>query len=135
MGVAESVGVDLAERLRIAVRGELVDRRNRVVAEPLRAFGDGRTARIDAQDGADDRVETLRLAGIVRIRPAAVAEPEIAAARVEQAVVGRAGLRRRVELDVAERVREVRDDVGDAEQLAPACRRRCSPPGSWRATP
>ena len=59
-----------------------------------------RTARIDAQDRGDDRVEPLRLAGIVRVRSAAVAEPEIAAARVEQAVVGRARLRRRVELDV-----------------------------------
>ena len=111
MRVAESVGVDLAERLRIAVGGELVDRRNRVVAEPFRPSGHRRAARVDAQDRADHRVEPLRLARVVRIRSAAVAEPEVAAAGVEQAVVGRAGLRRRVELDVAERMRQVRDDV------------------------
>ena len=124
MGVPESVRVDLAERFRIAIRRELVDRWNRVVPQPLRASRHGRTARVDAQNGADHRVEALRLAGIARIRPAAVAEPQVAAARVEQAVVGRTGLRRRVELDVADRVSEIGDDVGHAEELAPGALER-----------
>ena len=119
VGIAESVRVDLAERLRIAVGGKLVDRGNRVVAESLRASGHRRTARVDPQNGADHRVEPLGLAGIARVRSAAVAEPQVAAARVEQAVIGRAGLRRRVELDVAERMREIGDDVRHAEQLTP----------------
>ena len=87
VGVPESVGVDLAERFRVAIRGELVGHRNRVVAEAFRAAGDRRTARIEAQDGGHDRVEALRLAGCARVRSAAVAESVVAAAGVEQAVV------------------------------------------------
>ena len=59
MRVSESVRVDLAERLRIAVGGELVDRRHCVVADPFRSAGRRWTARVDAQDGADQRIETL----------------------------------------------------------------------------
>ena len=50
--------------------------------------------------------------GLFAMRSAAVAEPEVAAARVEQAVVGRARLRRRVELDDADRMGEVRRRCG-----------------------
>ena len=92
--VPESVRVDLTERLAVAVRRKRVDRRNRVVAEALRPSGHRRTARVDAEDRADHRVEPLCLRRVVGVRPAAVAEPEIAAARVEQAVVAIARLRR-----------------------------------------
>jgi hypothetical protein len=76
----------------------------------------------DAQNGADHRVEALCLAGIARIRSAAVAESQVAAARVQQAVIRRTGLRRRVELDVTDRVSEVVDHVGHAKELAPRAR-------------
>jgi hypothetical protein len=124
VGVAEPVGVDLAERLRIVVGRELVGGRNRVVAQALHPLAHRRAARIDAQDGADNRVEALRLTGIVGLRAAAVAEPEIAAARIEQPVVGRAGPGGGIELEVAVRVRQVLDDVGDAQQLAARARKR-----------
>ena len=35
MGVAEAVGIDLAERVGVAIGGEPVGDRNRVVAEPF----------------------------------------------------------------------------------------------------
>ena len=85
MRVAEAVRVDLAKRFGIAVRRELVDGGDRVIAQPLRSPGGRRTARIDPQDRADQRVEALRLAGIVLVRSPAVAEPEVAAAYVKQA--------------------------------------------------
>ena len=119
MRVPEAVRVDLTERFRIAVGGELVDRRNRVVAEPFGSFGHRRAARIDPQDRGDDRIEALGLAGIVRVRPPAVAEREVADADVEQAVVGGARLRGRVEFDVADRMKQVGDDVSDAKDLPP----------------
>src|SRR4051812_13857439 len=98
MRVAETVRIDLAERLRIAVRGEHIRHRNRVVPEALDAMRDRRTPWIDAEDGGHDRVETLCLRWIARIRPAAVAEAMIAAAGVEQPVIRIAEPRRRVEL-------------------------------------
>src|SRR5207247_8781459 len=113
----ESVGVDLTERLRIAVGDKLVDRWNGVVAQSFRASGYRRTARVDAENRADHRVEALCLSGIARMRPSAVTEPQVAAAGVAQAGIGRTGLRRRVELHVAERVGEVVHDVADAEQV------------------
>ena len=58
-------------------------------------------------------------AGLLACGPAAVAEPQIAAARVEQTVVGRTGLRVGLNSTSPERVRERGDDVRDAEQLAP----------------
>ncbi len=78
-----------------------------------------RTARIDAQNGGDDRIEPLRLRGIAGVRSAAVAESEIAAAGVEQAVIGIAGFRGRVEFDRAHGMGQVRDDVGLAQEFAP----------------
>ena len=48
----------------------------------------------------------------------------IAAADVEQAVVLAPGLCRRVELDRAERMRQVGDNVGRAQQLTPGARKR-----------
>ena len=39
----------------------------------------------------DHRVEALRLTGVVGVRPAAIAEARIAAARVEQTVVADPG--------------------------------------------
>ena len=45
-------------------------------------------ARVDPQDGRHQRVEALGLAGVDGARAAAVAEPEVAAARVDQPVVG-----------------------------------------------
>src|SRR5262249_29475119 len=92
---------------------------NGVVADALRAAGRGRAARVDAEDGADQRVETLRLARVARVRAAAVAEAHVAAAGVEQAVVGRAGLRRRVEFGVAGRMREVVDDRANPQHFTP----------------
>ena len=74
---------------------------------------------IDPQNRGHDRVEPLRLTRISAVRSGAVAEPEIAAAGVEQAVVRRAGPGRRVELDVAHRVCQRLHDVGDAQELAP----------------
>ena len=71
----------------------------------------------------DDRVEPLRLRWVARVRSAAVAESVIAAAGVEQAVVGIAGLRGRVELDRAHRMREVRDDVRRRAAARAACPR------------
>src|SRR6185503_7080063 len=99
VGVAESVGVDFAQRVRGTGRGELVGLWNSVVAEAFHAARDRRAARIDAQDGGYDRIETLRLRRVALVRPAAVAEPMITAADVEQPVVGVPGLHRRVELD------------------------------------
>ena len=58
-------------------------------------------------------------AGIARVRPAAVAEPVIAAADVEQTVVGIAGLCRRIEFHRAERMGQVLNDVGRAQELTP----------------
>src|SRR5919108_2388883 len=98
MRVAETIGVDLAERLRIAVGLKLVVGGNRVVAQALRTVRLARAARIDAQDRRDHRIQALRGARIVGVRAPAVAEAEIAAARVEQAVVRRAGARGRIEL-------------------------------------
>src|SRR5258705_10382655 len=80
---------------------------------------DRRTARIDAQDGGDDRIEALRLKRIARVRSAAIAEAMIAAAGVEQAIVGMAGLCRGVELDRAHRMGEGGDDVWFTQDLAP----------------
>src|SRR5258705_12540956 len=80
---------------------------------------DRRTARIDAQDGGDDRIEALRLKRIARVRSAAIAETVIAAAGVEQAVVLIAGLGCRVELDRAHRMGEGGDDVCFTQDLAP----------------
>ena len=54
VGVAEAVGVDLAERLRIVVGGELVGHRDGVVAKPFGALGNSGTAWIDAQDRRDE---------------------------------------------------------------------------------
>jgi len=56
----KAVGVDFAERIRIAVGGKFVGHRNGVIAQALDAMRDRRTARIDAQDGGDDRIEALR---------------------------------------------------------------------------
>jgi hypothetical protein len=114
MRIAEAVRVDLAERLRIAVRLELVVGRDRVIAEPLRTTGFARAARIDAQDRRDHGIQPLRRARIVRVRAAAIAEAEVAAARVQQPVVRRARPRRGIELDVAERMARELHDVGDA---------------------
>src|SRR5580765_3936160 len=99
---------------KFTVGGELVDRRDRVVPEPLGASRRRRAARIDPQDRGDDRIESLGLAGIVRVRPPAVAEGEVADAHVKQAVVGGARLRCRVEFDVADRMKQVGDDVSHA---------------------
>ena len=57
--------------------------------------------------------------GIHRIRSSPVAEPQVAAARVQQAVIGVAWLQSGIELDMAERMRKVIDDVRDAKQIAP----------------
>ena len=57
--------------------------------------------------------------GIVRVRAAAVAEAVIAAARIEQTVVGRSWLRGRIETHEAHRVRQVHHDVRPAIELAP----------------
>ena len=132
MGVAEPVGVDLAQRLRVAIGGERVGRRDRVIAEALLATGDGGRSRIDAQDRGDDGVEALGLRGVVGARAAAVAEAEIAAAGVDQAVVGRPGPGRRVELDRAHRVGQVLDDVRHPQQLAPGA---LEPVRRWRRRP
>ena len=67
----------------------------------------------------NDRIEPLRLRGIALVRPAAVAEPQIAAAGVEQAVIRIAGLRGRIEFHRAHGVGQVQDDVRDAQELAP----------------
>src|SRR4029453_5720223 len=64
-------------------------------------------------------MEALFLPGIALVRSAAVAEPEIATARVEQAEVGRTRLRRWVELDVTDGMREIPHDVRHAKPLAP----------------
>ena len=119
MRVAETVGVDLTECLRIAVGRELVDGRHRVVPNSLRASRGRGTARIDPQDRGHDRVEPLRLTRIVRVRSAAVAERQIADADVEQAVVGSTRLRRRIEFDVADRMKQAADNVADAQNFAP----------------
>src|SRR6187549_400318 len=97
MGVAEAIGVDFAERLRIAIGGELVGHRNRVIPESLYSAGDLRTARIEPKDGRHDRVQTLGLTCRVRVRSSAVAESVIAPARVEQSVVGISRLGRGIE--------------------------------------
>src|SRR5262245_4728705 len=120
MRVPEAVRVDLAERSRVAIGGKLVRHRDGVIAQALRSAGDSWTARIETEYRCHDRVEPLRLAGGVRIRSAAVAEPVIAAAGVEQAVVGIARLRRRVELDRSHRVGQVLDDVSFAEEFSPS---------------
>src|SRR5262245_66560484 len=104
MGVAETVGIDLAQRVRVVIRGEPVGLWNGVVAEPLHSAGRLRTARIEAQDGGHDRVEALRLTGRVRVRSAAVAESVIAPARVEQPVVRLAGFSGRIEFGGSQRV-------------------------------
>ncbi len=67
--------------------------------------------------------KTLCLRGIARVRSAAVAESMIAAADVEQAVVLAPGLGRRVELDRAERMRQVGDHVGGAQELTSCARK------------
>src|SRR5262249_41485078 len=84
VGVAEPVGIDFAQRLRVAVRGELVRHRNGVISKPLLPMCYGRTTRINAQNGRDDRIEPLSLGRITRIRAATIAEPIIASAGVEQ---------------------------------------------------
>ena len=135
MSIPESVGVDLAQRLRVAVGGELVGWRDRVVPESFHPLRHRRTARIEPQDRGDDRVETLRLSRIVGIRPAAVAESKVAAARVEQTVVFGARLGRRVE------ARRIRTGASGSSRHAQheaahaACPRTCSPPGCWFSTP
>ena len=122
--VAEPVGEDLAEGVRIAVGRELVGGGKRVVAEPLGAARRRRAARIEPENRADERVEPLRLARVIGIGAAAVAEPEIAAARVEQAVIAVARLRGRIEFEVAVRVGQVGDHLADAKQLAPGAGER-----------
>jgi hypothetical protein len=118
VGIAEAVGVDLAERFGIAVGSELVRHRNRVVAEALHAACHFGTARIETQDRGHDRVEALRLAGGARIRSAAVAESVIAAAGVEQSVIRITRLRRRIEFHRAHRVRQILNDVRFSKKLA-----------------
>src|SRR5205823_3680686 len=83
--VPEAISVDFAERLRIAVRCELVDRGNRVIAESFHPSRYRRTARIDPKYGGNDRIEALCLARIRGVRSSAVAESEIASARVKEA--------------------------------------------------
>src|SRR5207253_2569134 len=58
------------------------------------------------------------------VRTAAVAEAQVAAARIEQPVVGRAGSRRRIELDRAERMTRELHHVPVAQELAPRPRER-----------
>src|SRR4051812_4760363 len=105
MGVAETVRVNLAEGLGIAVGSEFVRRWNGVVAEPLHSARHRWTSRIDAKNRGDPRVETLRLIGIVRARSPAVAEPVVTTARVKESVIGRTGLCGGIEFNRAHRVR------------------------------
>ena len=84
--------------------GEFVGGRNRIVPEPLLPSRDLRAAWVETQDRGGDRIEALRLAGGIRVRPPAVAESMIAAAGVEQSVIGIARLRARVEFNRSHRV-------------------------------
>src|SRR5881394_1712485 len=103
MRVSEPVSVDLSKRVGISVGGELVGHRNRVVSKALHAAGNLWTAGVETEDRGDDRIESLRLCGVARIRSAAVAEPVVAAAGVQQAVVRISGLGGRIELHGAHR--------------------------------
>jgi hypothetical protein len=124
MRVTEPVCVDLAERFRIAIGRELVVGRDRIVAEPFHAARLARAARVDAQDRRDQGVQALRRTRVVRVWPAAIAEAEIAAARIQQPVVGRPRPRGRIELDGAQRMARELHDVRNAQELAPRSRER-----------
>jgi hypothetical protein len=124
VSIPEAVGIDFAERFRIAVRGKLIGRGNGVVAEPLLASSDLRAARIEPQDRGRDRVEPLRLAGGIRVRSSAIAESMIAAAGVHQSVIGIAGLRRRVEVNRSHGVGQILNDVSFAQQLSSCSREK-----------
>ena len=124
VGVAESVGVDFAQRVRVAVRGELVGRRNRVVAEAFRPAWSP-TDCADRCAGWRSMIESRRCVwpGLLAFGPPPLLNPMIAAAGVEQAVVRVAGLGRRVELDRAQRMRQVvrrRGPTRRSSRLVPA---------------
>src|SRR5690606_1444152 len=112
-----TVRIDLAERRRVVVARVRITGRYRVVADALDAARLRGAPRVDAQDRRDDGIEPLRRRRVVRVRPAAVAEAEVAAARVQEAVVVIARRGRRIEADEAERMRRVRHDVRDTQQL------------------
>jgi hypothetical protein len=83
-----------------------------------------RAARIDAQNCRHQRIEPLRLIRVARIRAATVAEAEVAAARIEQSVIGSPGPRRGVEADVTERMARIGHDMRYTQQLAARARER-----------
>ena len=83
LGVAHAVGVDLAERVGVAVVDERVAGGNAVLA-----VGAVRAERIDAQDLAERRIEVLRQ--VERVAAAAA----VGEAHVEQAEIGAAGATR-----------------------------------------
>ena len=122
--VSESVGVDFTKRLRVAIGSEFVDRWNGVVSEPLCAARHRRAARIDSQNRADERIEPLQLPGVSRVRSRTVAEADVAAARVDQAIVAITRRGARVELEMAERMRRAVDHMGDPQQLTPGALER-----------
>ena len=119
MGIAEPMRIDLAQRVRIAVRGPRIGGRNRIVTEPLFTAGLGRTARVNAKYGADDGVKTLQLSRVDGIRSSAVTEAQVAAAGIQKAVVFLSRIGRRVESNVPERVKEPVDHVGHPQQFPP----------------
>jgi len=76
----EPVGIDFTERFRVAVGCEFIRHGNRIITSPFWRRHEG--LRDDAQNGRNNGIEPLRLAGLLAFARRH-AEPMIAAARIE----------------------------------------------------